>query len=255
MPKQGEAPPEFYSREYFLEASAGSREYREDHGLGLDYYKARVLALASPVAGEVVLDLGCGRGEVVHACLRAGCETWGLDFSSDALALTQNTVERHAPDAIGSLRLFRGDACEVDLPAERVDCVIATDFVEHVLRDRLAIVMTKVHAWLKPGGRFVIHTSPTLGYMLFGQYVARTLELLRGENPQRLQTFARQLREGGHCSIQSVRSLRHLLAPFPEPTVWAEFSSRGGRARKALERIGATPLLAHHIFAFARKPH
>ena len=43
------------------------------------------------------------------------------------------------------------------------------------MRDRLAIVMTKVHAWLKPGGRFVIHTSPTLGYMLFGQYVARTL--------------------------------------------------------------------------------
>ena len=91
-------------------------------------------------------------------------------------------------------------------------------------------------------------------YMLCGQFIARSLELLRGQRPAPLETFEGQLRLGGHCSIQSVRSLRLLLGSFENAHVWPEFSARGGALKEALNRLHLTSLLAHHLFAVGQAP-
>jgi SAM-dependent methyltransferase len=248
-----EAPPEFYSRRYFLEASAGADAYRTQYGSALDYYRGRVLELARPVRGEVVLDLGCGRGELLLALLRAGCTTYGLDFSAEALDLTRQTIRQHADRCLSEPILLHQDAASADLPPATFDCILATDVVEHILPERLDSTFQRLRASLRPGGRLVIHTSPSVGYLAFGQYVARLLELSKGRRPHRLETLASQLRDGGHCNIQSVRSLRHALRHFPYLRVWAEFSRRQGFTRSALDRLRLTPLLAHHLFAVARR--
>jgi 2-polyprenyl-3-methyl-5-hydroxy-6-metoxy-1,4-benzoquinol methylase len=207
-----------------------------------------------PKSNETILDLGCGRGELVLASLRAGCSIWALDFSRVAIRFTQDTVTRHAPEAAGRLQLVESDACSAQIPPETFDCVVTTDFVEHVLPERLGLVMDRAYSWLKPGGRFVLHTSPTRGYMYFGQFVARGLELLQLRRPARLETFSRQLEEGGHCNIQSVRSLRRSLLRFDRVQVWAEFSENKGLSKRLLDRLHLTPLLAHHLYAVAWKP-
>lgn len=246
-----EACPPFYSREYFLSASAGAGEYRETQGTYLDAYKERVLRLAALEPGETVLGLGCGRGEVVLACLQAGCNVWGLDFSPDAIELTQNTVRTHYRTAQPRLRLVVADAALAAMPLAAFDCIITSDFVEHLLSEHLERVIGNVRLWLRPKERFVLHTSPSLGYMYFGQYVARLLELLQGKPVQPLESFEKQLSQGGHCNIQSVRSLRALLAGFPSARVWAEFSADEGALKAALNRLRLTPWLAYHLYAVA----
>ena len=96
-----------------------------------------------------------------------------------AIQLTRKTVKRHSPAALDRLHLVQSDACDANFPPASFDCVITTDFVEHVLQDRLVLVVQEGAVLLKPGGRFVVHTSPTLGYMYFGQFVARSLGSFR----------------------------------------------------------------------------
>ena len=98
-----------------------------------------------------------------------------------------------------------------------------------------------------------MYTSPTLDYMYFGQFVARGSQILQGLRPERIETVARQLRDGGHCNSQSVRTLRRLLRSFPDLQVWPEFSAPGGALKAMMDRIHVTPLLAHHLYAMARK--
>jgi ubiquinone/menaquinone biosynthesis C-methylase UbiE len=247
-----EASPDFYSKEYFFGAE-GAELYLQTQGSTLGAYRARVFELASPRAGERILDLGCGRGEVVLACLRQGCEVWGVDFSPAAVELTLNTIRANQPDAEPRMHLLACDAAEMDFEPDLFDCVLTSDFVEHILPDRLALIVEKVRRSLKPGGRFIVHTSPSVGYMCFGQYVARLMELMSGRPRQPLLTFKHELVIGGHCNIQSVRSLRALLKDFSSRRAWAEFSLNEGRIKSALNRAGATPLLAHHLYAKAYK--
>lgn len=247
-----EASPDFYSKEYFFGAE-GAELYLQTHGSALGAYRARVFQLADPQPGERILDLGCGRGEVVLACLRRGCKVWGLDFSPDAVALTLETVRANDPSAEARLDLRSCDAADMEYDSELFDCVLTSDFVEHLLPERLDRIIKKVHRSLKPGGRFIVHTSPSVGYLLFGQYVARLSEMLRGRPRQPLLTFKSELEIGGHCNIQSVRSLRRLLEGFSRTEAWAEFSLNRGRIKSALNKIGATPLLAHHLYARAYK--
>jgi 2-polyprenyl-3-methyl-5-hydroxy-6-metoxy-1,4-benzoquinol methylase len=211
------------------------------------------MQLASLSAGDKVVDLGCGRGEVTLACLKAGCEVWALDFSEAALEFTHKTVGTHAPDSSHQLHLLRSDAVDAFLEEGLFDCVISTDVVEHIDRDRLHLVVQNVHRSLKSGGRFVVHTSPTLGYMYFGQFVARMMEVVQRKPISRIETFKTQLQEGGHCNIQSVRRLRRYLDAFLGRKVWAEFSIDSGMTKAVLNRLGLTPALAHHIFAMAWK--
>lgn len=247
-----EANREFYSEEYFLSGSGGASLYRQHAGAVLDAYKTRVFELTAPRAGERILDLGCGRGELTFACLKAGAEVWALDFSPDALRLTEACVRASGVHLLERLHLVECDATEMAFPDGFFDAVLTSDFVEHILPERLDLVVSRVHSALRETGRFVVHTSPTTRYLYFGQYVARLLELLQGKPPLGLISFRQQLEVGGHCNIQSRTSLDRHLRPFPRRRVWAEFSRRGGATKRLLDATGATGLLAHHLYAVAR---
>ncbi len=158
-PSDPAVPPSLYTREYFLGDVEGHREYAASGGRAVSGRLAHALALARLHPGNRVLDIGCGRGEVVAQAALAGARAIGIDYASAAAELSLSALrslgEEGAPGAVAlasGLRLPFRDAC--------FDIVFLLDVVEHLAMPELAATLSEARRTLRPGGRIVVHTSP-----------------------------------------------------------------------------------------------
>lgn len=117
----------------------------------------RVLERAGSLAGERVLEIGCGGGRLLERVLDAGAEhATGLDHSTDMLALS---AARNR-DAVGrgALRLVPGDADR--LPFADASFTVALSANMFFFVERPQAVLAELARVLAPGGRVVIATTP-----------------------------------------------------------------------------------------------
>jgi SAM-dependent methyltransferase len=158
------------------------------------------LALASdlPLTELRVLDLGCGRGELLALLRRRGVGgAVGADFSPAAVDMARERLARDGQPA-GPGDVVCGSIHSADLfPPDSFDVIFMTDVVEHLPQPVLERGLANVRRWLKPGGRLVIHTFPTLGpHRLFN-----ALYRIAGRGDE----LARH--KAIHCNVQTRRSL------------------------------------------------
>lgn len=100
-----------------------------------------VLEMAAPVAGERVLDLGCGDGVLTEEIVALGCTVVGVDFSADQIeAARERGLDAHVMD--GQKLTFEN---EFDL--------VLSNAAMHWMPDQSAVI-DGVWRALKPGGRF-----------------------------------------------------------------------------------------------------
>jgi trans-aconitate methyltransferase len=102
-----------------------------------------VLDLLKPIAGERVLDLGCGDGVLTEKLVAAGAIVVGVDASADMIAAAQ----RRGIDA----RVMDGTALSFD---REFDAVFSNAAMHWMKSDPDAVI-SGVRRALKPGGRFV----------------------------------------------------------------------------------------------------
>lgn len=104
--------------------------------------------------GKTVLDLGCNRGYLLDAFLRAEkFVAVGADISEKDLA----EGRRNYGDRI---RFVRSTPAAVPLPDANVDVAYTIDTVEHLSEARE--MFSDIHRVLKPGGLFLVHFNPWL---------------------------------------------------------------------------------------------
>jgi SAM-dependent methyltransferase len=134
-----------------------ARHYRQvdeeiRHGGLVSYFAAWLGAACDSFGGEIVaLDLGCGTGRYFHA-LRHVRALVGIDVSAAMLEHAKRPVEAGAIRA-SEVQLVRGDFLTVTLPREHFDLVYSVGVLgEHAPFD--GVVASRVHGWLRPGGRF-----------------------------------------------------------------------------------------------------
>jgi SAM-dependent methyltransferase len=111
------------------------------------------LDLSEPRPGEVLVDLGCGRGQdVLRAAERVGPTgaAIGVDSSEAMLARARESV----PAGARNVRLLRSDLAALDLPDGSADVVISNCSINHA-PDKGA-VYREIRRVLRPGGRFVV---------------------------------------------------------------------------------------------------
>jgi ubiquinone/menaquinone biosynthesis C-methylase UbiE len=201
---------DLYDERYYS-LCEGYEEYAGEDGLGLSARLETALGLAGVEAGIWVLDLGCGRGEVVVRCAGLGAWAWGMDYSPVAARIARETlsrlggqVEERAATQVGNVKAlpFRDSA---------FDRVLMLDLAEHLYPWELEQALAEAWRVLKDGGRLVVHTMPNRWYYRFGYPLFRSLNRLRGRrlpsNPRARTEYNVQV----HVNEQDVWRLRASL--------------------------------------------
>lgn len=118
--------------------------YTQKHAF-VHLYGEALLTLLNPQAGERILDLGCGSGELTQQIAEQGAQVIGIDTSAEMLA------RAHAQ--FPTIDLYQMDATNMSF-TEPFDAIFSNAVI-HWVSDYEAAVqqMAKV---LKPGGRLVI---------------------------------------------------------------------------------------------------
>ena len=219
MPEQQSIPPEAYDREYFLsDICEGFAEAQQGE---VSFNKAKQVRRLAPGPGVTILDAGCGRGETLLACAKAGADVAGIDYSEAAVALTREMLASVRPQA--DIRV--GSVTDLPWPDESFDRVQFSDVIEHLDPPQTVPALAEFRRVLKPGGYVLVHTAPNVLFTRYGWPAARPIVGLTGHD----EVVAKvdrwfELCAEYHTNEQSVFTLRRSMreAGFSDPHVWID---------------------------------
>jgi O-antigen chain-terminating methyltransferase len=114
-------------------------------------------------AGGKVLDLGCGRGEMVEILLTKGIEARGIDLNEEMIALCQaRGLPCEKGDLIEKLILCQDDS---------LDGIFSSQVIEHLQPAVLELMIDLCFLKLKPSGVLILETiNPTSVFALVQVY-------------------------------------------------------------------------------------
>jgi trans-aconitate methyltransferase len=118
--------------------------YQSRHSYVFGYGEG-LIDLLDPRAGERILDLGCGSGQLTAKIAESGAEAIGLDRSEEMIA----EARRNYP----SLPFDIADAA--DFRVERPVDAVFSNAALHWVKDADGVAKSVARA-LRPGGRFVV---------------------------------------------------------------------------------------------------
>lgn len=204
-------PSNEYSQEYYRSACDGSDEFNQFKGLVLPKRLSIPIELADIKAGQKVLDIGCGRGEILLHSMISGAYSIGIDYSPDAIRIADQNLRSIYGDNRSTFNFSLSDAKHLPLKSGSIDIVFMLDVVEHLYQKELQLVYAEIWRVLKNNGRLIIHTMPNLWYYRFVYPIFRMLQKFRGINlpinPRDRWQFIHV-----HVNEQSPFSLYKLLA-------------------------------------------
>ena len=151
---------DLYDEEYFLTACEGFDEFLKSDGEHLSRRLKQAFAFADVVPGMAVLDLGCGRGEIVRHVSRLGADSYGIDYSRVSVEMTRRVMANEP----GQHGVARSDAKALPFTNAAFDRVLMFDVVEHLHPWELDACLSEVYRVLKPGGQIIVHTAPNRWY-------------------------------------------------------------------------------------------
>lgn len=119
--------------------------------------------LALVAAGGAVLDLGCGNGVPVLRELAAQHVAVGVDVSREQV--------RRARENVPEATVLLGDMSELELEEQTFDAIVSCYSIEHVPRERHELLFTRIHGWLKPGGRLLFAVEAREAFEAVGTWL------------------------------------------------------------------------------------
>jgi len=227
-------PSTLYTEEYFLTACEGYDVFLESEGRHLSRRLHDAFQVAEVAPGMRVLDVGCGRGEIVRHCMRLGVEAYGIDYAAVATLMTRDVIvaEQQRPataafaTALARAGVSRADAKFLPFPTAYFDRVLMFDVVEHLYPWELHHAMLETKRVLKPDGRFIIHTAPNRWYDAYAYPWVRRVRALMGErrNYPKDPRAITPVNQDVHVNEQDILSMRRALraAGFKRIKVWLD---------------------------------
>ena len=195
-------PSDVYTTEYFLsDACEGFDSYLAGD---LSKIKRDIVALLEPAPAVRVLDVGCGRGEVMAALAARGATVVGVDYADAAVKL--------AKDLVGA-RVARADATSLPFADGTFDRAVMGDVIEHLPWDVAVAAIGDITRVLRPDGYLVVHTSPNRLFATFVMPIVRLVLRITGRDRlvDRIDAYDER-KEVMHPNELSPFGLRKLLA-------------------------------------------
>ena len=153
-----------------------------------------MFALVGRVAGQTVLDLGCGSGDKSLYLARRGARVIGVDLSAELIALGRRRAAMFGTDR--QTRFVIGSAHCLPIADESVDLVFGYAVLHHL---DLEAARSELYRVLRRGGRAVFH-EPVRNSRLY--HVLRQLVPVRQAH---VSPFERPLRNS---------QIEYVAAPF-----------------------------------------
>ncbi|MCB8983243.1 MAG: class I SAM-dependent methyltransferase [Ardenticatenaceae bacterium] len=214
-------PSTLYTEEYFLTACEGYDVFIESEGVQLSRRLKDSFAMAEVTADMRILDVGCGRGEILRHCMEMGIEAYGIDYADAATGMSQDVIdaertkmaEAGQDPARVKAGVCRSDAKYLPFPSGYFDRVLMFDVVEHLYPWELHAAMLEVRRVLKDDGRFIIHTAPNRWYDKYAYPWVRRVRTLLGEgnkypkDPRAITAVNLDV----HVNEQDMRSMKKAL--------------------------------------------
>ncbi|MCB9421495.1 MAG: class I SAM-dependent methyltransferase [Ardenticatenaceae bacterium] len=205
-------PSDLYTEEYFLTACEGYDVFIESEGQHLSRRLHDAFAMAEVQPGMRLLDVGCGRGEILRHCMQLGIEAYGIDYAEAATAMTREVIASQQAAGVKA-GVCRSDAKKLPFPTGYFDRVLMFDVVEHLYPWELHQAMLEVRRVLKDNGRFIIHTAPNRWYDKYAYPWVRRFRTLLGQgdkypvDPRAITPVNQHV----HVNEQDMRSMTRAL--------------------------------------------
>jgi SAM-dependent methyltransferase len=172
--------PKLYDEAYFLGACEGYEEFITSEGAHLSRRLSQAIEVAQVSPGMHVLDVGCGRGEILQHCAALGAQAYGVDYALVAARMARSLATR---DGTGksSAYVCLADAKRLPVAAASFDRVLMFDLVEHLHPWELDQALAEARRVLQPDGRLIIHTAPNVWYDRYAYPVVRLVRRLTNQ--------------------------------------------------------------------------
>lgn len=166
-----------YDKNYFQQGVTGHQEFihfKGEYKDLMDKYR-EIVDIAQLSSKESLLDIGCGRGEIVlYHAKNKGVAT-GVDFADDAIQMAKSKA--------ADLKIPCSFVCSSFQninEKQSFDKIISLDFIEHLSQEEGEAFFRKCASILNKNGKVIIYTGPNTLRRKYGYPVIRFLLKLSG---------------------------------------------------------------------------
>ncbi len=235
-------PSTLYTEEYFLTACEGYDIFLESEGRHLSRRLNDAFGMAEVRPGMHLLDVGCGRGEIIRHCMRLGIDAYGIDYAEVAAQMSREVIAQEGKQAESAADggVCLADAKFLPFPDGYFDRVLLFDVVEHLYPWELHQALRDIHRVLNDDGRLIIHTAPNRWYDLYAYPLVRLVRRLLGqgkEYPKDPRAIV-PVNQNVHVNEQDIRSMhKNLSATGFKGTVWLDSPPQNREASLVMARL------------------